>query len=578
MTGVSFSGHVTLLNHFLERRNQIIDDIERRLLNVQGKDLSRSRNRSHFEQALVSCFYDSKLPGALAQSKGQLSAAHIRDGFEPVILGNRSHQLDPVELIVRAYEYWENHRWPGRAGRTAFAHTLYAVFLLRQLELLSLRIWDEGDDRAGIHLHEIQQLLERLNDAATTDIFVRDARWLIQTALGPLTRQLEPYFTIAEQISASFEEADRIELHKAGAKLAGGHLRSQLRYRASEMQRSIDDPEVLSITRNSNSMDGALLVFDLVALLTAYKHARDRSDREERLALADAILQGLSADPELLLTRLDILGPCTMIEEVFVEAVSGRAQHTRFGETYLAARNRYAELVGDLAPSLKEDASSVASTGTAYSPYGVVYGFVADAMSNMAFDRLLSQPSFGLSLEDMFNSAGDLENKRSRARGWETLPTRAGEHEHFEHSIAWASQISRRLNVALEQRATHRFRQNASSLSSSRLFVLADTGTADDAALPKEIVRAQEHCVTSDLKRALANGTTAFPRSQIVSDRKEGRYLASAEIDGKWFGVSKVLLTTCICQGKDALITDVPDEVIDILRLTCPELLAAIRA
>ena len=59
-------------------------------------------------------------------------------------------------------------------------------------------------------------------------------------------------------------------MHKAGAVLAGGHLRSQQRYRASETGRAFDDPEVLSITRNSNSMDVALLAGDLVALLERY--------------------------------------------------------------------------------------------------------------------------------------------------------------------------------------------------------------------------------------------------------------------------------------------------------------------
>jgi hypothetical protein len=82
--------------------------------------------------------------------------------------------------------------------------------------------------------------------------------------------------------------------------------------------------------------------------------------------------------------------------------------------------------------------------------------------------------------------------------------------------------------------------------------------------------------VTSDLPRALASGATAFPKSQIVLDRKEGRFLASAEVDGKWFGVSKVLLTACLCQGRNALVTDVPDPVIEVLRLTCPELLVVV--
>ena len=86
-------------------------------------------------------------------------------------------------------------------------------------------------------------------------------------------------------------------------------------------------------------------------------------------------------------------------------------------------------------------------------------------------------------------------------------------------------------------------------------------------------VPAQEHCVTSDVTRAFGTGAIAFPRSQILIDRNEGRFLASAEIDGKWFAVSKTVLTAVLGQGKDALVTDVPGPVIDILTVTCGELL-----
>jgi hypothetical protein len=103
------------------------------------------------------------------------------------------------------------------------------------------------------------------------------------------------------------------------------------------------------------------------------------------------------------------------------------------------------------------------------------------------------------------------------------------------------------------------------------LFVSASAAAM--ASLPGDIVSAQEHCVTSDLRRAVANGETAFPKSQILLDRKEGRFLASVEVDGKWFAVSKALLTACLCQGKDAFIANVPDAAIDVLKLTCPGLI-----
>ena len=60
-------------------------------------------------------------------------------------------------------------------------------------------------------------------------------------------------------------------------------------------------------------------------------------------------------------------------------------------------------------------------------------------------------------------------------------------------------------------------------------------------------------------------------RVQLATDRAEGRFLASADSEGAWFGVSRVPLTMCMSQGTDALITDVPSAVIDVLRLVCPE-------
>jgi hypothetical protein len=43
-------------------------------------------------------------------------------------------------------------------------------------------------------------------------------------------------------------------------------------------------------------------------------------------------------------------------------------------------------------------------------------------------------------------------------------------------------------------------------------------------------------------------------------------------LGGRWFGVSKVVLTACIGQGKDALITGAPAPLLDVLRLTCGEI------
>ena len=575
----SFSDHVALLGEFLDRRREIADRIEGRLLNAQGKETSRRRDRPFFDQTLGACFFGlSGLPDGLVHLRGQLQAQHLADGFEPVVIDRHANELDPLDLVIRAYERWDQSRWPGKSGRLTYAATICDIFLLRQIEQLTLRIWDDGSEGAEGRLQEVQRMLDRLNSPPNARVFVRDARWLMQTAQGPLTRHIRPYFTIADHIAESLTEEQRLEVHKAGAKLAGGHLRSQLQYREWHSGEPADNPEVVAFSRASNALDLALLVRDLTPLLEAYKTARAARDADAAVDLADAILQGCSADPELCLTRLDLVGPHTMIEDLFIErGADGRARHTAVGEAHVRMLERYCGLVGELAESLREDAAGFNPRTRAYSPYGVVYGFVADLLANMALDALVSQPSFGLSLEDVFAGRGHEEHQLARAHGWQRLPQRTGEREHFVHSPEWAAATFARLTHALEMRASRPTSMNASEHPDGKLFVVEGRLTGEpprDGVLSIDTAPAQEYCLTSDLARALAGAGIAQSHDEMITERTEGRFLASAETDGKWFGVSKLVLTMVLGQGRHARIAGAPPEIIEVLRLTCPALLA----
>ena len=137
-----------------------------------------------------------------------------------------------------------------------------------------------------------------------------------------------------------------------------------------------------------------------------------------------------------------------------------------------------------------------------------------------------------------------------------------------------------RLAAGLEARAASHTEPNASSVRKSSFYVVPRGVTLDsisNGVLPAGIVLAQEHCLTSDGTRAGITGATSLPAGRLSADRAEGRLLACTLSEGAWFGISKVPLTVCTSQGKDALITDVPSAVIDVLRLVCPELLVVIR-
>ena len=574
--GFSFADHIGLLEHFLAGRREIVDHIDRRLLNLKGKAIRQHTGRESWADILNGCFFElPTLSRQASRLNGQLAAARLADGFEPVAADGYARELDPVDLVLRAHHHWDHSRWPGRNGRIIYAQSLYAVFMMRQLEHLSLRIWDDGNGTAAERLQQVQHLLDLLNAGAAPPR-VRDARWLIQTAQSPLTKHLKPYFTLAERVAGSFTDRDRLEIHKAGATLAGGHLRSQLRHRSWQTGWTVDDPQLLAITHLSNSMDMALLVGDLIPLLDAYSAACGRHDNHERLALADAILQGLSADPELLLTRLDLLAPSTLIEDLFVDrSDSGHARYTPMGEAHLERVRQYAKLIARTADLLMHDAALLDPSRAAYSPLGIVYGFCADIPSNMVLNTLRSPPSTDLNLEDLFISEGRLEQKLTQAQEWQRLPKGEGERDAFEHSTEWAGQMFGRMFKALEARAARHTQLDASTNPQARLYVVprgVDVDSLGDGALPAGIVSAQEHCLTSDLALGREIGATVLSKNRLATDRAEGRFLASANVDGAWFGVSKAPLTICTSHGQNALIRDVPPAVIEVLRLVCPEL------
>ena len=577
----AFADHLALLEQFIAGRQPIVEEIDRRLLNVRQRSSADAFERRFVDDILTRCFYESSgVSTEKARLKGQLSAARAAGGFDPAPGDNHSREIDPAGLVRYAQHLWDRDRRPGKNGRIAFAQSVFTAFILRQLAHLSLRIWDDGDNAAPGRLQQVQRLLDLLNTARTAPI-VRDARWLIQIAQGPLTTRLDPYFVIADRVAASFADRDRREIHTAGAALTGGHLRSQLRHRSWQTGWPYDDRRVVALTHLSNSMDMALLVRDLIFLLEEYKIACEQPDERERLKLADAILQGLSADPELLLARLDLLDPFTAIEDLFTtRGEGGEIRHTAAGEAHRAYLNRYAALIGETAMSLKKDAPSFDPARSVYSPLGMVYGFCADVLSNMVLSSLRGPASPALSVEDTFMSGGRLEEKRNQARQWQSLSEAEGEHDAFEYSTDWASAMFARLASALEARAARPAARNASEFRAARLYVIPRGATVGDSPvgmLPAGVVPAQEHCLTSDAARARETGTTPLSRSRMSSDRAEGRFLASVEADdGTWFAVSKAVLTICTSQGKDAVICDVPPGVIDTLRVTCADFLVSL--
>lgn len=569
---VSFQAHLELLRVFLARRDEIVERIAG-VLNAQRKPLAYQQDGSILSRHVDDCFF--ALPGVSESQwrlRGQLEEAHWASGFKPRdIRGLHNGPADPAELMMRAFYLWRQTRWPGGNGRNRYAHTLFNLYVMRRLELLSMRVWDDGE-RAGERLSQIQAVLDQLWEAtpAGQPALVRDARWLIQMAQSLATDDLGAYFDVAARIAYGLPAADQIEIHKAGVRMTGGHLRSQIRYYAIKNAVALDDHGLTLITRTSNALDFALLIQELVPLLDAYELAARSGDHSKRLDLADAICQGISPDPDLFVNRVELLAAYSMIEHLFIATDGdGQVAYSPMGRRHLQLIQQYQSLIGQLAAPLYDDCARFRPVAGAYSPYGVLYGFSADLVKHMALKASQPDSTTRFGLEDVF-VAGDADSgKLTWVNGWRKLPhLRPDVEKQFDYPHQFAEDVFQRIEDALRTRAS----SAGPADDTGRLFIAsADDQPVEAKGLPVPALQSR-YVGSSDTAMVAAQKAEWSEEARLLSDRREGRCVLSYETTGGWVAISKSLLTEVLGAGSDARISELPPTAAEVLKLMCPNL------
>jgi hypothetical protein len=568
---VPFQAHVDLLQSFLTHRHDIVERIQG-LLNAQRKPIDYLRDDRLLFRYVEDCFFASAgVSGSQSRLRGELEEAHCADGFKPRdIPGLHNGLIDPAEMMVRAFHLWQQTRWPGRSGRIRYAQTLFNLYVIRMLELLSMRLWDDGPSSAGQRLSQIQGVLDQLWTATPSDqpVLLRDARWLIQLAQSPATDDLGAYFDVARNIAETLSTDDRVAIHKAGVRMAAGHLRSQIRYYCTNNAASLDDMPVVVRTRASNALDFALLVQELVPLLDAYEHACRDGDGEQRLELADAICQGISPDPELFLNRVELLRAYGMIEHLFITTDGDEhVDYTPMGRRHVQLLEEYEARIERVSTFLYEDCPRFRPVAGGYSPYGLLYGFSSDLMEHMAFKTLQADPATPFGLEDVFVAGGG--DKLAWVSGWRKLPHLTPEVQKlFDYPQQFAEEIFNRIERALHRRASA---NEASDVPrTGRLFVVPmddRQGDATASAIPDIPIR---YIASSDMQVVAAHKAEARDEQQLVNDRREGRCVVSYKTPGGWVAISKDILTEVVGAGSDARVAGLPLAAAGALKLLLP--------
>ena len=569
---VPFPPHVELLRLFLAHREEIVESIEA-ILNAQRKPVRYLQDRSLLSRHFEDCFFAHKAVAASqARLRGQLEEAHWAAGFRP----RRVHDLHndlihPAEMMIRAFYCWQQTRWPGGNGRMHYAHTLFNLYVLRCLQFLSMRLWDEGPRSAAERLAEVQGLLDELwgSSPSNQPRIVRDARWLIPLAQSLITDELAPYFEVARQVTETLPEADVLEIQRGHVRMLGGHLTSQIRYYSTKDGVPIGDQSVVLRTRTSNALDFALLVQGLVGLLKAYDCALQSGEERMRLDMAGAIWQGISADPELFLDRLDLLSAYSMIEHVFI-AHEDHAVYSPVGQWHVQMLKEYRALIHRLIPSLRDDFQRFRPVAGGCSPYGVIFGLPSHLIEHMALKALQHDAETRFSLEDVFEDADPGGAKLAWVNGWRELPHIGREVQRlYDYPQRFAEEIYGRIESALR-----RHDANAGAGGGARTgrlhIVSGDEAETDSrAAIPELPAR---YFGSSDRQMVAAHQAEPYERAQLLAGRREAHFLVSYETSGGWMALKKELLTEVLGEGRDARITGLPRDAAQVLRLMCPDL------
>ena len=580
---VPFQGHVELLQFFLARRDDIVERIQG-VLNAQRKPIEYLQDGSLLSRHFEDCFFIG-VTQSQSRLRGQLEEAHWANGFRPRELpGLHNGLVDPAEMMIRGFHLWRQTRWPGRNGRVHYAHTLFNLYVIRCLELLSMRVWDEGlvrrslgeggSSSAGDRLSQVQGVLDQLWTITPADqpVLVRDARWLIQMAQSPATDDLGAYFEVAEKIAETLSEEDRIEIHKAGVRMTAGHLRSQIRYYSTKKAVSLDDQSLVLSTRNSNALDFALLIQELVPLLEAYEHAWHSEDGQKRLELAGAICQGISPDPELFLNRVELLGAYSMIEHLFITTDrDGHVAYTPMGRRHVQLLQEYEARIGRVSKPLHDDCPHFRPVAGAYSPYGILYGFSSDLIEHMALKASQPDAVTHFSLEDVFVDGDASTDKLAWVSGWRKLPHLKPEVEKlFDYPQQFAEDVFDRIEHALRRRVSGG--EANAVVQTGRLFILPeDDLQADSKAslIPDLPVR---YIGSSDMQIVAAHKADAYDEPHLLSDRREGKCVLSYQTPGGWVAITKAILTEVLGAGRDVKIVGLPPVAVGVLKLMCPNL------
>ena len=254
-----FEAHVELLQFFLAHRDAIVERIQG-VLNAQRQPVQYLQDGPLLSRHFEDCFFTlSGVTHDQSRLRRQLDEAHWASGFKPrESPGLHNDLVDPAEMMKRGFCFVAADSLAGsRWSRSIRAHAVQLVCAAPACAVEHAPVGCRTGRRrrsAFASSGRARRAMENCTGRSTaclSEMRGGCSRW----HRAPRPMSCGPISIVAERIAETLSAEDRIEIHKAGVRMAGGHLRSQLRHRSTQKGVPIDEHSLVLSTRNSNALD-----------------------------------------------------------------------------------------------------------------------------------------------------------------------------------------------------------------------------------------------------------------------------------------------------------------------------------
>ena len=295
------------------------------------------------------------------------------DGFH--VLHDWDGKADKVNddiIPVDVLNYLVHRRGGEPPDQRALA-ILVDYYFFHVLALFSLRIWDEGD--ADANLDRLSRLLRTLQGSdGSGQLFAANAETLILIATSHFELQERGYDKLLARVR-TLNDGHRTGIALGHAASMGCHLR--FGFEATYGRDTV-------VMRDDNVADYPWLCFALATLMQEYSRRKAQGVGDADEAIAEGILNGLSADARAFVGEAPAaLSSCERERAAFRERFHG------YRDDLLATFERYR-------PSPR-----------GFSPLSFFFNFSHNVLKGIVVDALLRGDAWALTLNDLLTAGGD---------------------------------------------------------------------------------------------------------------------------------------------------------------------------